>query len=400
MEHRTIPHFVVKKNLQKSRNTGIYFSDILSDPVLKDVCIRITGLEHYTVDFVENDYEDEFLEKTYNKGRLAILQYQDTAHYISFSESSVKGRNSSVQSVPTAFNLFFSNPYPNKKLHFYFLNVQAGNLETDYLLLMYRLMSTIGFNFLNADVALRQRILAFSSIEDIIFNRRNNSEKNQSNNSTYITKSGVDTIDIYGKVYGANKYESSMMCYALSVLHHESQEITLYEVIEKDLTELPESSRKIIDQMGVIRIVPTDMTLEKKLFEENDSLRSPRYIYNLLDRIGPKRCVLCECGIPELIQGAHVRPVAQIKKEAGMPFDKKLECAIDGNNGLWLCENHHKLFDENIIRIKENGIIHYKDGILPEHSSFITKITTIPELPKSIMTDKFLEYLWRRNRAI
>ena len=86
MTYRNIPHFTIKKNLQKSKNTGIYFSDILNDDVLSDVCYKITGKHDYTLNFVENDYKDEFLSDTYNKGRLAILQYESTIHYISFSE--------------------------------------------------------------------------------------------------------------------------------------------------------------------------------------------------------------------------------------------------------------------------------------------------------------------------
>ncbi len=152
--------------------------------------------------------------------------------------------------------------------------------------------------------------------------------------------------------------------------------------------------------MGVIKIIPTDITLEKQIFKYNDSLRSPRYIYNLLDRIGPKQCVLCECGIPELIQGAHIWSVSSIKKEANMIYEEKLNHAINGHNGLWLCENHHKLFDENILMIKENGTIYYQEKIPIEHREFIAKITTIGCLPEFIMSEQFVEYLWQRNKAV
>lgn len=394
------PHFIIKKNLQKSLTTGVYFSDVITKEVLDDVCFRITGKQEYTVSFVDNDYRDDFLPNTYNKGRLAILHYAGIANYISFSEVEVNGRNSSVQSVPTAFNMYYTNPHTNKRLYYYFLNVQAGNAETDYLIMMYRLMNTIGFHFLNANAGLSQRIQPYSSVEDIMFNRRVSSGRNQSNNSTYITKDGAHVIQIYGKVYGASKYETSMMCYALSMLHKPKQSITLYEVLEQNLRELPEISQTVIKQMGVIKIIPTDMTLEKKLFEENDSLRSPRYIYNLLEHLGPKRCVLCDCGIPELIQGAHVWPVASIKREANLSFDEKLKCAIDGNNGLWLCENHHKMFDEHILTISENGAIQVKNSMPKDHRDYVSRITTIDFIPDDLMTDKFVEYLWRRNSAL
>lgn len=43
MEYRNVPHFVIKANLQKSKNTGVYFSDAVTPKVLRDVCCRIVG---------------------------------------------------------------------------------------------------------------------------------------------------------------------------------------------------------------------------------------------------------------------------------------------------------------------------------------------------------------------
>ena len=54
-------------------------------------------------------------------------------------------------------------------------------------------------------------------------------------------------MDINGKVYGANKYETSLLCYAVSVLQQGIQKITLYELIEQNLKQLPKSSRDVID---------------------------------------------------------------------------------------------------------------------------------------------------------
>ena len=227
MKTTSKPYFVIKKNLQKSINTGVYFSDLMTNTVLKEIAVKITGRSDYKVEFVDNEYEDDYLPSGYNKGRLAILHYEGHVNYISFSEKEVHGRNSSVQSVPTAFNMFFQNASKKKRLFYYFLNVEIGNLETDYLIMMYRLMNTIGFRFLNASSALTNKIVPFTSIEDIMFNRRVSSGKNQTNNATYITKSKENVIDIYGKVYGASKYESSMICYAISKLSKPKQRITL-----------------------------------------------------------------------------------------------------------------------------------------------------------------------------
>lgn len=68
--------------------------------------------------------------------------------------------------------------------------------------------------------------------------------------------------------------------------------------------------------MGNIEIINIDDEIERRELEENDSLRSPRFNAHLLDRLGERHCVLCNCGISEVIQGAHIWPVSDIKEQA------------------------------------------------------------------------------------
>lgn len=144
------PHFIIKNNMNKSSVTKLYMKDILSPIVLEDVCKRITGQKEYDVDFVDNEYEDDCLSKSYNKGRLATLVYDNKNAFISFSEENVEGRNSAVQSIGTAFNIYFQSEAQNKELYYYFLG-SGEKFETDYLISMYRQMQTIGFKFLNPE---------------------------------------------------------------------------------------------------------------------------------------------------------------------------------------------------------------------------------------------------------
>ena len=396
MPNNNLPLFVIKKNLQKSSQTGIFFDQVVTKSILADVCQKILGINKFNVLYVDNDYHDRFVPKGYNKGRLAVLYYGNDIHFISFSEKDIGGRNSSIQSVPTAFNMFYLTNATHKHLHYYFIN-QIGNAQTDYQILMYRLMKTIGFKFLNDDIALSQSIQAFLSIDDIMNYRRQTSQRNQSNNSTYITKSERRKYDIYGKTYGANKYETSLMCYALSKLAKAQQILTLYEVSEGDLIELPEIVRRIIVDMGNIQIIPTDMQLERREFTEHNSLRSPRYIFNLLEHLGEKHCAFCNCKIPEIIQGAHIWPVSQIKNIHSLSQDQKLEHAISGHNGLWLCENHHKMFDEGMISISSDGRLIYADNLPSSYIDFMDETTATTMLPPEVLTDQFRFYLSQRN---
>ena len=125
-----------RPNTQKIHNG---FKNTLTQAILGDICFRITGQSTYTV--CE-------LNDTYNKGRLLTLSHNNITHYITLSECRIDGRNSSLQSVPTAINVFFADPNPNKKLWYYFVP-HTGNPFTDYHLVYYRLMMTAGIEFLN-----------------------------------------------------------------------------------------------------------------------------------------------------------------------------------------------------------------------------------------------------------
>lgn len=87
----------------------------------------------------------------------------------------------------------------------------------------------------------------------------------------------------------------------------------------------------------------------------------------------PMKCAVCGCDIEVILEAAHLWGVAQIKSESGKvinklikttdlkdlidnsddnifqndPFYKKYVLVNSGDNGIWLCKNHHKLFDDN-----------------------------------------------------
>ena len=66
-----------RPNAQKT--PGLY-DTILADAVLKDICQRITGQNHYRV---VRDLS------TYNKGRLVLVEYHNVIYYVSLSGTSV-----------------------------------------------------------------------------------------------------------------------------------------------------------------------------------------------------------------------------------------------------------------------------------------------------------------------
>ena len=104
-------------------------------------------------------------------------------------------------------------------------------------------MKTAGFDFLNVPPTIAGQITAFNSIDDIIRARKENGERN-----------APHEYEIYGKTYGANKYDTSLICYAISKLAQPQDHIVLYEYNEKDLKELPTASLDVIRSMGNIVI--------------------------------------------------------------------------------------------------------------------------------------------------
>lgn len=385
MTAKVAPHFHIKNRFQKG---GTYRS-LLSDEILSDICFDLTGRRDFTVDFDDAGY---------NIGRLATLVDSDVKYYISVSENSIRSRNSSFQSFPSALSRFILDAYTNKEMCFYVHPNVDGNMETAYFIFMYRLMKTVGVRFLNIGDFVKDPIAAFSSPDELIAAKEKLRSRSVGNNSTYVTKSLGGVVQVYGKTYGANKYETTLICLAL--LKIVPAGIELYEVAEGGLTGLPNISKMAILAAGAALITTSTTAVEAAEFTQNNSLRSARFIYNLLDRLGKKKCAFCDCEIPEIIHGAHIWPVASIKKDATLSFDDQLRCATDGHNGLWLCENHHSLFDATLLFLSDAGELKYRKAMLNSDVGFLEKITTLKTISPAANHANFVGYLQKRNSVV
>ena len=373
-----------------AQKTPRLFDRILTREVLTDICLRITGQSQY---HIAKDLS------TYNRGRLLFVEYNGIVNYVSLSEASIEGRNSSLQSVPTAINLFYADQRLNKRLCYYFIP-HIGNAFTDYHLFIYRLLVTAGVDFLNIDRYYHSSILPYRNIDDLIIDRRDNQTSNSSNNSSYVSKSS-EKIQIYAKTFGASKYESTLIAVAIS--HIADRPIDLFNICEQDLTRLPQASLRTIATLGNISIHNTSLYLDRREYlEQSDRtvLRSASYLYNLFSRLGTKRCALCGCEIQEIIQGAHIWGVSQIARSSEFNDDAKFDHAVSGHNGLWLCANHHKLFDSNIILFDNEGYVRIKDDLVTDDVAFIRGTTFRTSLEARILSDEFRGYLIRRNENL
>lgn len=366
----------INNNFQKS---SITYRKLLSNNVLKDICIKVTGQDRYNV---------EFLDET-NVGRLVTIEYKGVKNYITLSETDFnKGRNSAMQSAASALTRFYLDDFTNKNIYFYFLDFN-GNPTTSYLTFMYRLLKTSGIIFLNDNEKLGFCIQPFNSLNDIIANR--GYMKKRQNFSSYITKSASNGIEVYAKTYGANKKEATILCTAMAKIDNSS--ITVYQVKEKNLTVLPKKDRTVMKKLGVkLEQIDKELTQES---ETNHSLRSTIFIYNMLRIRGAKKCAWCDCNVPEIIEGAHIWPVYKIKGERSVADEDKRKAAVDGENGIWLCRNHHKLFDAGIITINKDNL---KLKINPKYSQYLYIQSSVlnDDASDYIDSDESLDYLNKR----
>lgn len=373
-----------------AQKTPGLFDRILTNEVLLDICLRVTGQSRFRV------VKDR---STYNRGRLVFLEYGGIVNYISLSEANIGGRNSSLQSVPTAINMFYADQRQNKRLCYYFIP-HVGNAFTDYHLFIYRLLMTAGIDFLNIGDYYQQHVLPYRNVDDLIIDRRENQTSNSSNNSSYVSKTS-DKIQIYAKTFGASKYESTLLAIAIS--HIADRPIDLFNICEQDLTKLPQASLNTIEGLGNISMHYTSLFLDKREYlqqSDRSELRSASYTFNLFNRLGAKKCALCGCEIPEIIQGAHIWSVAQISRTPGLDDDTKFNHAVSGHNGLWLCQNHHKLFDSNIILLDNDGFVRLKDNLVTDNVAFIRSTTFRTSVDARFLSAEFKDYLAKRNETL
>lgn len=366
------------------------YDQFLTKDILDDICLRLLKT---------TDYEIEWIEER-NKGRLIILETYSSKEYINLSQTGkVKGRNYQVQSIPTALSIYLNEEKIQKKkcnFWFYFLPFD-GNNETNYMIFFYRVMKTIGIKFINADYGLEHtQLIEYSTVKDMISSRNYLREANSGNQSTYITDEG-EYYHIYGKTFGANQKETTLLCFAISAIT--DKPVKLFQIIDNDSTQLSEQDKNAIinysKQKGNITIEVLDDSYQ---FDNDtsdsvkDKLRSPQFIYNLLHKFGgEKKCVLCDCKIDRIIQAAHIYPVASIRKRDDLNFEEKFKLAVDADNGIWLCENHHKLFDSNLIWFEE-GKLCISSKLNVEDLLYIKQVTTIESIEPQYVNERMLAF--------
>lgn len=374
------------------------FDEFLDYNTLKDMAYNILKRQDPSITKDECIFDVEWVEER-NTGRLLIFETEETINYITCSPNGlIRGRNSSIQSVATAYAIYLDvGTKTDKEAHFcfYFLE-HTGNLATDYLMFFYKLMKNIGIEFLNLDKGIGNTVLKpFESAKEIINSRNDIGLTNSGNNSTYITDEGY-CYNIYGKTFGANQKETALLCLAIASVS--DKPISLYQIFDNTAAELSKNDIAAIKKYVEINncnsfdVVGDTYEFEKEELEKEDgNLRHIRFKYNLLEKYGQKRCILCDCEIESIIEAAHIYPVKTIKHLDNVDFDKKLLMANDKENGIWLCLNHHKLFDSDVIAF-EDGIMETDEELRIRDTDYINRITLYKKIKDEYLTERMLAF--------
>ena len=371
---------------------------IITRQNLTAICCELTGQVQFDVHWL-----DERI-----KGKMFTFETDEVVYFITYTPKIVGGRNSYLQSVPTAFGMFLSamqNAKKRSEFCLYFSTPFSGNNQTRYHQLIYKLLLSMHVRFLNITNGLKGlQLKGYNDVLQLIEDREQNRGRNSGNQSSYITDEG-NSYHIYGKTFGANQKETTMLCTALCSIS--DKPLKLFQIADNDSEYLSSADIQAIgfyaDRFGKHKIDILDDTYE---FDEDkddytkpdsidDTLRSPRFIYNLLRKSGGhKKCALCGCEIDSIVQGAHIYPVCAIKRRSDLQYSEKLEMATDENNGLWLCENHHKLFDRGLIRFEQGKMI-ISDKLDDEDKKFIEISTPTQEIMP--YTDCMSNYFAKRD---
>ena len=230
------------------------------------------------------------------------------------------------------------------------------------------------------------------------------SNRNTGNTPSYLQCDEIETIDQDGessymtekytyifKSLSAQQYDSLIRCWCLKKLadrEHTKIEFKLgrqyYDFDSKErkiAEELSDPVKEIFKLANLdIEYTTTEDFMDERIkadntylrYKENNEIRNQPLFRNNIRRKGiATECAICGEDDPNLLDAAHLWEVSQIKNcslkeinefikindleeiisqssEYGNEFFyKKYYLTNSGDNGVWLCKNHHKQFDLN-----------------------------------------------------
>ena len=292
------------------------------------------------------------------KGRFIRININKKNVYIILSRLEADGRNSFLnQYIATAISGIDETKKTDEDLVYVYLLYTGPKAKTPYMIDTYRMLKNLEISILNEDRLDVNLIRPYQNLSEWKSQRENRRAYNRANNSTYVLED-EDKYYIYGKSFGANGKETTLISIVVSqIAKIEKKSAHLYQVEDNSSKEITFRDRELLIKYGIV--IEGDL-IEKFIEQKSSSIHQTSrnqalFQYNLLNKYGAKKCIICSNSIEETIIASHIHRITDIDN-SDLPWEEKCEQAIDSENGFWLCANHDKLF--------ENGLIYFKSDIL------------------------------------
>lgn len=348
----------------------------LSQETLKDICLR---------SFNESEFEKIEELRGYNTGQYIKLQNNEIIKYICLSRKVCEeSRNAFIlQNFSSAFQHYLEEKNNKKSFEYYIRDFSTPH--PPYVIFSYKVLLTGGIKILNLDnvipsnrVQYLDNRTPFRDFKQMRTCRLELKERNSDNKST-LFEENENEISVYGKSYGANGRETTAICLALAKLVEKP--IVVYNVNETDrehLANIDPANRIVMNYLGV-KVDNDTMDFDTTDVEKIAKRDSKKYHYNLLKKYHEKKCYLCGCDMENLIIGSHIHRVTDILN-SNLCESEKTSQIIDGDNGLWLCANHDKMFEWGLIHFYTDKMIineklsEYQKEYIRESTFYMEKI--------------------------
>lgn len=320
-------------------------------------------------------------------------------------------------------------------------NLSSSGCINDYNVFTYRLLKTIGARIINEDALPFNEYInrssgdskkeyinkkfkigqPFMETSEIRKERLKLSEKNTGNRGSYILENSDKTF-VYGKTFGNNGFEVVMIALACATINNKNNVQTImYQIKDtlgvegfenkeaKPITEgnikLLKNSRVIvIDELQDYEDNPESDT--EYLFDRN--IRNQAlFMKNLMKKYGlpghedEKMCYICGNTIQDTIIASHIQRVCDIN-QMNISWEEKRKKATDGDNGMWLCATHDKLFEYGLISFDEEDgdMVFDSNRLTTQQLEYIGQITDEKPIKKIHFNSNVKEYLSFHNNRL
>ena len=348
-----VENFYQNKFVMKNKIVSInlnYIDDFEATKSRKIIKI-LEELNYYDIKICE--YK---LIKDKRYGQYLIITLNDNSiEYISYSSLNSKGgRNTYIeQGFILSYIHYLKNTNLKKTIKILYCTKQDKlNPYNDYV---FRIFRTLNINIINPDWYSNnnKELTSFNNVFEIQ-NFKSKIGRKNNNPTTLIREENKNYL--YAKFDGTNENGSMLLMMVLNYFKN-----GIIRIVYKDeKIKLSQKFNLLFKELKNIKIIEEQVKISDNKFittSKTDKIRNQVWFsLNLLLKYKEKKCLICDCEIESLIQACHIYPIAKIKKSDLNTKEQKIY-AIDPDNGLWMCSNHHKLFDNKKIIIDESGSI-------------------------------------------